>query len=93
MGRVLEDPVDGEVTIIPCALKHGLSEEDIMSAWRNATAVRMRNFDIPSIYAAAGPDTRGNLIELLLAEQEDGSFVAYHAMKLTTKMAGELGLC
>lgn len=52
----------------------------------------MRNFDIPSIYAAAGPDTRGNLIELLLAEQEDGRFVAYHAMKLTMKMARELGL-
>lgn len=50
-------------------------------------------FDIPSIYAVAGPDTRGNLIEVLLAEQEDGSFVAYHAMKLTVKMARELGLC
>lgn len=84
--------MDGNVLILPCALKHGLSEDDILSAWRNATAVRMRNFDIPSIYAAAGPDTRGNLIELLLAEQEDGRFVAYHAMKLTMKMARELGL-
>lgn len=84
--------MDGKVLILPCALKHGLSEDDILSAWRNATAVRMRNFDIPSIYAAAGPDTRGNLIGLLLAEQEDGRFVAYHAMKLTMKMARELGL-
>lgn len=85
--------MNGEVTIIPRALKHGLSEEDILSAWRNSAAIRMRNFDIPSIYAVAGSDTRGNLIELPLAEQEDGSFVAYHAMKLTMKMAHELGLC
>lgn len=85
--------MDGDVIVIPCALKHGLSEKDILSAWKNPRAVRIRNFDIPSIYAAAGPDTRGNLIELLLAEQEDGSFIAYHAMKLTTKMARELGLC
>lgn len=84
--------MDGNVIIIPCALKHGLSEEDIRCAWRNAKAVRMRNFDIPSIYAAAGPDTKGNLIELLLAEQEDGSFIAYHAMRLTAKMARELRL-
>ena len=54
--------------------------------------MRMRNFDIPCIYAAAGPDTRGNLAELLVAEQEDGSFIAFHAMKLTGKMAKELGL-
>lgn len=50
--------MNGEVTIIPRALKHGLSEEDILSAWRNSAAIRMRNFDIQSIYAVAGSDTR-----------------------------------
>lgn len=85
--------MDGEVTVTPCALKHGLSEEDILTALGFLHAVRMRNFDIPSVYAAAGPDTRGILIEILLAEQEDGSFVAYHAMKLPMKVARELGLC
>ena len=82
----------GDLVILPRAFKHGLSERDIESAWRNANAARMRNFDIPSVYAAAGPDMRGNLIELLAAEQEDGSFVVFHAMKLTRKMASELGL-
>ena len=85
--------MDEDVIILSCALKHGLSEKDIRTAWNNAYAVRRRNFDIPSIYAAAGPDAKGNLIELLLAKQEDGTFVAYHAMKLTMKMARELGLC
>ena len=85
--------MDADVVVLSCALKHGLSEKGIRAAWQSACAVRIRNFDIPSIYAAAGPDTKGNLIELLLAEQEDGTFIAYHAMKLTTKMARELGLC
>ena len=85
--------MDEDVIVLSCALKHGLSEEDIVVAWHNTYAVRMRNFDIPSIYAAAGPDTKDNLIELLLAEQENGTFIAYHAMKLTIKMARELGLC
>lgn len=34
----------------------------------------------------------GNLIELLLTEQEDGTFVACHAMKLTKKTDRELNL-
>ena len=84
--------MDGEVTVLPCARKHGLSEADVESAWRNAAAVRARNFDIPCVYAAASPDTRGNLVELLVAEQEDGAFLAFHAMKLTKKMARELNL-
>ena len=84
--------MEGEIVVLRCALKHGLCEEDIRCAWRNAKAVRMRNFDIPCIHAAAGPDMGGNLIELLLAEQEDGTFIAYHAMKLTKKMARELNL-
>lgn len=84
--------MDGNVLVLRCALKHGISQEDIDCAWRNAIAVRRRDFDIPYIYAAAGPDGRGNLLELLLAEQEDGSFIAYHAMKLTRKIADELNL-
>lgn len=84
--------MDGNVRVFRSALKHGISKEDIDCAWRNAIIVRRRNFDVPCIYAAAGPDRSGNLVELLLAEQEDGSFLAYHAMGLTRKMADELNL-
>ena len=35
---------------------------------------------------------RDNLIEILAAEQSDGTLVVYHAMDLTRKMAVELGL-
>ena len=84
--------MDEEVIVLRYTLKHGLTQEDIRCAWRNAVAVRMRDFDVPYIHAAAGPDTNGNLIELLLAEREDGVLIAYHAMRLTRKLANELDL-
>ena len=80
------------IIILPRALRHGLSEDGIRCAWRNATAVRRRNFKIPCIYAVAGPDVSGNLVDPLLAEREDGAFIVYHAMRLTKKMARELEL-
>ncbi len=42
--------------------------------------------------AAAGPDESGDLVEPLLAEQEDGGFIVSHDMRLTRKMARELDL-
>lgn len=80
------------MVILKCALKHGSTEADIELAVNNAIAVRCRNFDPPCHYALAGADESGNLIEVLVAEQEDKSLIAYHAMKLTSKMAKELGL-
>lgn len=73
-------------------MKHGLTEGEIRSAWRNPQAMRYRNFDIPCYIAAAGMGANGQHIEMLGAEQEDGTIVIYHAMKLTPKMADELGL-
>ena len=80
------------MVILECALKHGLTEKAIELAVDNAIAVRCRNFDPPCHYALAGADESGNLIEVLVAEAEDEELVAYHAMKLTSKMAKELGL-
>jgi hypothetical protein len=54
--------------------------------------MRYRNFDTPAFIAAAGLDSHGQLIEMLGDEQEDGTVVIYHAMRMTYKMASELGL-
>ena len=78
--------------VLGCATKHGLSEHDIKTAIRFACAARYRNFNPPAHIAIAGPDSKGNLIEILAAEQDDGSLIVYHAMKLTRKMAFELDL-
>lgn len=69
-----------------------VSEKDVIVAWRNAWAIRRRNFDMPCHYMAAGLDTKGRLIEMVGAEQEDGTLIVYHAMKITDKAKNELGI-
>lgn len=82
-----------KVEILACARKHGLTDSDILKAMReypNPIAAQHRNYEIPAHIALAGTDTRGRYVEVLAAEQEDGTWVVYHAMKLTRKMASEL---
>lgn len=69
-----------------------VTEEDVATAWRNAAAMRRRNFDPPAHVAAAGVDAKGRLIEMVGVELEDGGVLVYHAMRITAKMARELGL-
>ena len=69
-----------------------ISEQDVVTAWRNAVALQNRTYEQPDIYAAAGADGKGRMLELLAAELDDGSLLIYHAMKLTRKMRKELGL-
>ena len=86
------EPEKATIVVLKCAMKHGFSEEELKAAWRKPMAMRYRNFDVPCFIAAAGADSRGQLVEMLGAEQDDGAVIIYHAMKLTKKMAGELGL-
>ncbi|MBR2834354.1 MAG: hypothetical protein IKE43_01370 [Coriobacteriales bacterium] len=69
-----------------------VTENDVLTAWHNALAARTREFGPPDIIAAAGMDSKGRLIEMLGVEMADGKVSIYHAMKLTKKMASELGL-
>ena len=69
-----------------------VAEEDAVQAWRNAIAIVNRTYCPPDIYAAAGSDGMGRMLELLGVELDDGSLMIYHAMKLTRKMSIELGL-
>lgn len=86
------EPETAMTVVLGCALKHGLTEGELRAAWRNPVAMRYRNFDVPAFIAAAGLDSHGQLIEMLGGEQEDGTVVIYHAMRMTRKMADELGL-
>lgn len=69
-----------------------VTRKDVIHAWSNPLAMRHRNFDPPAYVAAAGMDTKGRIIEMVGVELEDGSFLVYHAQKLTRKMARELEL-
>lgn len=69
-----------------------ITEGDIRNAWLFAIAQRRRNASAPDVIAAAGPDMKGRLIEILAVEGQGGELSVYHAMKLTKKMARELNL-
>lgn len=70
-----------------------ISEADVVTAWQNAISMRYRDFGMPMHILAAGMDAKGRMIEMVGAEQEDGTLIVYHAMRLTEKAAKELGLC
>lgn len=51
-----------------------------------------RSYEPPDVYAAAGADGKGRMLELLGVELEDDTLLVYHAMRLTRKMRNELGI-
>jgi hypothetical protein len=69
-----------------------IEDNDAITAWKNAIAVRRRSYDIPDYYAAAGTDRKGRMLELIGVVLEDETLMIFHAMKLTDKMRSELNL-
>lgn len=62
-----------------------LTEDDVLSAWRNAIALVRRETDEKNFYVAVGFDTKGRAIEIVAARDEDGALVIFHAMTPPTK--------
>lgn len=63
------------------ALKHGIAEQDIQHAVRNAMAIDDRDDDT-RLYL--GPDRDGNLLEVVSLHRDDDSELAIHAMTMRT---------
>lgn len=77
---------DVEVLVHPHALKHGLSEEDVVTAWRNPLRCRMRLCDEePQRWIAIGALADGRMAELVAIETGEGGWLVYHAMVPPTK--------
>jgi hypothetical protein len=70
------------VEIHRSARRHGVPDDDITHAYINAIAW-LELDDDPPRYLVAGPNTAGNLLELVLLETGDGALVI-HAMPLRT---------
>ncbi len=71
-----------ETQVSESAYRHGLTIDEIRHAWANAVAF----FDIdhehePTKSLCIGPDTAGNLLEVLYLQLPDGDLVI-HAMPL-----------
>jgi len=70
-----------------------ISDDDVVTAWRNAISMRQRDPDFPDYYAAAGFDTMGRLLQMIAVVSKRGdALIVYHAMPVTRKMRRELNL-
>ena len=69
------DPV-----ILASARKHGISDEDMLHAYRHP----IRMFDLDDLTVLIGPDTAARLLEIGVAEAEGIEFII-HAMAARPK--------
>ena len=81
-----------EVIVHPHALKHGLSEEDILFAWGQFLRQRHRDEPRSEQIVAVGVDRQGRFIQMIGGVKPFGIMV-YHAMTPPTEnVLLELGL-
>ena len=71
-----------DIVILDSALKHGISEERILSCLFNMRGDKVLD-DPPPKHLVAGFDHLGHALELIIIEQEElNQIVVIHAMKL-----------
>lgn len=82
------------VTIHPHARKHGLSNEDIAHAWRNAFAWMRRDRDDGATdYLLIGTDRNGRPVELIARSCAEIGYIVFHAIAPPTRrFLDEMGL-
>lgn len=72
------------------ALKHGISELDILYAAENWAYVSQPDDDIPAKQLVLGFDPNGRLLELAILTFDSGQQLVIHAMKARRKYVGLL---
>ncbi len=71
-----------EPVIAPSAKRHGVDEEDILHAYRNATDAWALD---EGLVMLVGSDRSGALLEIGVVRSDDGTAVIVHAMKARGK--------
>ena len=65
------------------ARKHGIADPDILHAVRHTmVGHRLDRDDALPRTLALGPDRAGNLLEILVVHEDDGTDLVIHAMRL-----------
>lgn len=67
----------------PAALRHGVSESDILHAIENSMVVEEVGED-PMRFLVLGPDSAGNILELVVLDRKTGPIII-HAMAMRTR--------
>lgn len=73
------------------ARKHGVADEDILHAIDHALAFEDAGED-PDRWLLIGPDTAGNLLEVVVMILVEGNQIAIHAMPMRDNYRRLLGL-
>lgn len=71
-----------ELIIHPHAYKHGLSKEEIESAWNNKIEALFRR---DGRYLALGVSDSGKIVEMIASMRSVGVYVLFHAIAPPTK--------
>lgn len=69
--------------ITDCARKHGISDDDMLHAWRNQLRYVFLEYQGELQYLAIGPDRTGALLELIVPTDEPARII--YADKLRPK--------
>ena len=81
----------GVLRVAASARKRGYSNEDISHAYDMAIYEGVVDDDAePPKILTIGPDSAGNLLELIGAEQSDGDHLVWHAMRCRPQYLGLL---
>ena len=83
-----------KIVILPHALRHGLSENEIAYAWASPIRCRQRQSkDEPPRWIAIGTLPNGRMVEMVAFENSAGEWCVFHAKTPpTAKFVAELGL-
>jgi len=73
------------VKVAPSALKHGISELDILYAAENWAYASQPDDDVPAKHLVLGFDSNGRLLELAILTFDSGQQLVIHAMKARPK--------
>lgn len=71
-----------EAAIASSARRHGIGDEDMLHAYRNATDAYALE---EGLVMLVGPNRSGDLLEVGLVQSEEGTAVIVHAMKARPK--------
>ena len=80
------------VIVAEHALKHGLSESEILHAWENYVKMQQRLAPDEEYVAAVGCTQSGDMVQMVAVIVEDGHLVIHAMTPPTTKVLKELGM-
>ena len=81
-----------EVMVHPHALKHGISESDILYAWENFIAKQRRTAPREDETILVGCTKNGRLVEVVGIDKPYGTLIYHAYAPPTISMLDELGL-